>query len=80
MAVNRQSANQKKLSEADEIQHKTHDALHRIEREVEETAVLGAHTLEQLRTQGQQMVGWTLYHLREVYSVRLNFRALICAG
>ncbi len=57
MASNRKTANQKNLVEADDIQHKTHDALHRIEREVEETAVLGAHTLEQLRTQGQQMVG-----------------------
>lgn len=56
MSVDGKGENKKKLLQADEIQHKTQGALHRIEREVEGTVVLGSHTLDQLRAQGEQMV------------------------
>lgn len=63
MANSQKNTNQKMLNEAGEIQHKTKDALDRIKRDVQETKEMGTETLEQLRTQEQQMVLYMLLFL-----------------
>jgi hypothetical protein len=56
MAVDRKAANLQKLSEANEIQDKTKEAIWRIQKQTAEAEELGTQTLEELRKQGQQMV------------------------
>lgn len=54
--VDRRDANLKKLSEANQIQGKTKDAIWRIQRQAAEAEELGTQTIDELRRQGQQMV------------------------
>ena len=54
--IDRREANQKMLSEANDVQNKTKDAIWRIQRQAEEAEGMGTQTLEELRRQGQQMV------------------------
>eukprot|EP01038_Epipyxis_sp_PR26KG_P005192 gene5192-7226_t len=53
--VDRKDANLKMLSEANEVQQKTKEALVRIQQQASEAEDLGTQTLEELRRQGQQI-------------------------
>ena len=55
MSVDRRAANKKMLSEADDTQQKTKEAILRIQQQTAQTEGLGTATLEELRAQGRQM-------------------------
>ena len=55
MSTNRKEANQKVIGETREVQAQTKDAIDRIKMQTAETEEIGAQTLDQARTQGQQI-------------------------
>jgi hypothetical protein len=55
MAVDRRDANMQVLQDTTNIQDKTKEAVGRIQKQAAESELIGIHTLEEMRKQGQQM-------------------------
>ena len=69
--VDRKEANLQKLKEADDIQVKTKEAIWRIQKQAAEAEGLGTQTLEELRRQGQQIVGIEIFLGMNTYVFRM---------
>ena len=69
--VDRKEANLQKLKEADDIQVKTKEAIWRIQKQAAEAEGLGTQTLEELRRQGQQIVGIEIFLWMNTYVFRM---------